>query len=291
MTIIEEMHRDPAAFVERVRQEPSLASFIDDKGSTILHHAVVYPAVVTALLEAGADPNRPDAAGNTAVHLAGRWCALDTLRSLVAAGGNSSTPDADGSTPLYWAVERGRDDVARFLRGEPQVEFEYIPPPKPPAERVRFGRGVSTVATRLVLIAAWVGFAALRAGLRYRSERIALEQRGVVVDGKIVDYQLTTIGHNRRISVYRPIVTYMIDGREYKRYSDRGYELGHVPPEGSVVKVRHLPDKPEVARVVDMDSDEWFLLALFGFFPFTVPLSALIFGLVRGHLFATETTG
>lgn len=284
MSVVDEMHRDPAAFAERVRREPALASFVDERGSTLLHHAVVHPAVTEALVAAGADPNRRDPSGNTPVHLAGKWCALQSLQALIAAGGDASTPDSDGKTPLDWAVERGRDDVARFLRGEP--DFVYTPPPAAPPETVRFTSGVSIAATLIALFLAWIGFAAARAGLRSRSEIRELDTRGVVVTGTVADYLDDTVGINQRKSVWRPIVTYESGGRSYKRYTERAYLRELAPPKGSAVQVVHLPDRPEVARVKGIDPRQWVALTLFGWLAIVLPISLVILGTLRGHLFA-----
>ncbi|MEO6260051.1 MAG: ankyrin repeat domain-containing protein, partial [Thermoanaerobaculia bacterium] len=274
----------PAAFAERVRREPSLAAFIDEKRSTLLHHAVVHAAVTEALIAAGADPNRRDSRGNTPVHLAGKWCALDALRSLLAAGGDASTLDSTGKTPLDWALERGREDVARFLRGEPDVEFVYIRPPVPPRVPEKFGIRISVLLTLLALFVAWVGWAILRSGLQNRRDYIALRGRGVVVEGTVVDFmEGKSTGRSSR-TTHRPVVAYRSGGREYRRITDHAYVSGR-PEIGVKMEVLQLPDTPETARVAGQDTDAWLLPSLLGSLGILIPLALVTSGLLRRNLF------
>ncbi|KAK7464615.1 hypothetical protein BaRGS_00037854 [Batillaria attramentaria] len=79
--------------------------------STLLHEAVSMSSaeLVEMLIRAGADANRTNQDGRTALHLACRGGHVDIVRSLIAAGTN------DGKTCLHVAVWRGHEDVVRLL--------------------------------------------------------------------------------------------------------------------------------------------------------------------------------
>jgi len=62
--------------------------------------------LTSALLEAGADPNKADALGGTALHVAPD---LATASLLLDKGANPNAQDQDGFTPLRSQVEKGRD--------------------------------------------------------------------------------------------------------------------------------------------------------------------------------------
>lgn len=105
-------------------------------GRTPLMYAVALPPeaalpVVRALLTGGADPNRPDAGGRTALHHAieagtGHGASIrareraspETVRLLLAAGADPDQQDAAGRSPLFPAAERacsyGPDETAIF---------------------------------------------------------------------------------------------------------------------------------------------------------------------------------
>lgn len=83
------------------------------KRRTPLHQAAAVDCVacVAALLAAGADPRRTDAAGRSAVHFAGPR----SIAVLHLAGVDVNTPDAAGWTALHWAAWAGSAERLRTL--------------------------------------------------------------------------------------------------------------------------------------------------------------------------------
>jgi uncharacterized protein len=74
------------------------------------------PAVVKALLAAGADPNRPDATGATALHLAAAAGNPDAVSALLEKGANPNVRENEwGQTPLFFAAENNRAAAIKVL--------------------------------------------------------------------------------------------------------------------------------------------------------------------------------
>ncbi|KAL8826389.1 MAG: hypothetical protein Q9191_003834 [Dirinaria sp. TL-2023a] len=71
-----------------------------------------------ALLEAGADPNRREYDGWSALHWTATNRHTDLCELLLKHGADPSVKDTRGSKPLDWAVERGCEDIVRLLSGE-----------------------------------------------------------------------------------------------------------------------------------------------------------------------------
>lgn len=68
------------------------------------------------LLDGGADVNRRDNRGRTALIIAAsEHCYKDTLKELVRAGADVNVADKDGKTALHYALRYGSQDVARYL--------------------------------------------------------------------------------------------------------------------------------------------------------------------------------
>ena len=95
---------------------------VDDAtpGETPLDRAVImHDAPLAALLlEHGANPDHPSAAGLTALHRAAIRGHTELVGLLLAHRANPDARDRSGRTPLDWAVLAGRQDVAAVLRGE-----------------------------------------------------------------------------------------------------------------------------------------------------------------------------
>jgi hypothetical protein len=68
------------------------------------------------LLDDGASPNSCNRVGQTALHIAAIWNALDALRCLIKAGADVNAQNSlRGSTPLHAAASRGSIEAARIL--------------------------------------------------------------------------------------------------------------------------------------------------------------------------------
>lgn len=73
-------------------------------------------AAQPVLLDGGADVNRKDARGRTALIIAAdEHCYNDTIKELVRAGADVNAADANGKTALHYALSYGSQDVARYL--------------------------------------------------------------------------------------------------------------------------------------------------------------------------------
>ena len=90
------------------------------EGKTALHIAINAPAdrrdeMVSALLEAGADPSITDRKGRCPVHLAAIIDDDAVLRRLITAGSLVDVEDSDGETPLTLAASHGSWRCMRIL--------------------------------------------------------------------------------------------------------------------------------------------------------------------------------
>ncbi|XP_003216666.1 cyclin-dependent kinase 4 inhibitor B [Anolis carolinensis] len=73
------------------------------------------PQIAALLLEAGANPNRPDPSGFLPTHDAAREGFLDTIKVLHQGGARLNLPDAQGRLPIDLAQEEGHSHVVQFL--------------------------------------------------------------------------------------------------------------------------------------------------------------------------------
>jgi len=110
------------------RADPNLGRV--ESGETPLHHVLCGPGsysekleIVTMLLEAGADPNRPARTGirsfnlmrdvrvrgESPLHRAAAYASLEVIDALLAAGADKSVRDAHGDSPLTWGSLHLRD--------------------------------------------------------------------------------------------------------------------------------------------------------------------------------------
>jgi ankyrin repeat protein len=88
-----------------------------------LHSASVSPApaIVTMLLEYGAQVNAKQHGGWTPLHAAAFNGDLPMAKNLIAHGADPQAASDDGKTPLAVAVEKGHGPLASWLRGEPDT--------------------------------------------------------------------------------------------------------------------------------------------------------------------------
>jgi hypothetical protein len=86
-------------------------------GATPLHWACHLDdaGAVSALLDAGADPNRANRWGRTALHVAVRRGCADVARLLIARGADLHAPTREGWTPLHVAQRCGRPEMVELL--------------------------------------------------------------------------------------------------------------------------------------------------------------------------------
>jgi uncharacterized protein len=73
-------------------------------------------ALVTLLLDHGADVNETNAAGSTPLHKAAVLGNATLVRLLLARGANVNARNSGGQTPLTHALFKGHDEVVALLR-------------------------------------------------------------------------------------------------------------------------------------------------------------------------------
>ena len=90
---------------------------VDDEGKTALMFAAEkgYKDVVEHLVEAGAGINNACEKGLTALHLASERGNISIVEHLVEVGAEINRSSAKGHTPLYFASQYGHADVVRYL--------------------------------------------------------------------------------------------------------------------------------------------------------------------------------
>jgi ankyrin repeat protein len=129
-----------------VTQNPDLVDAPDEQGQPPLHNAVVdsYFSLQMWLLDHRANPNAPNARGETALHLAAladRTPDRRTIRALIRRGADPNAVREDGSTPLHVAagfgpeaslralLEGGADPRRRSHRGDTPLHAAATPQP------------------------------------------------------------------------------------------------------------------------------------------------------------------
>lgn len=72
-------------------------------------------AILNELLEAGADPDSPNALGTTALMMAAKSGNIEAIKSLLDHGAKPNATEAHGETALMFAAAENRADAIRFL--------------------------------------------------------------------------------------------------------------------------------------------------------------------------------
>lgn len=95
-----------------------------NNGATALHLAADGPGpeFVRLLLQAGADPNAEDGAGQTPMHVAAFSGDCDSLRELLAYG-FPDAQDCSGNTPLHLAIYEERIEAIRMLSSRSSIDI------------------------------------------------------------------------------------------------------------------------------------------------------------------------
>lgn len=115
------VERGDIGLLALVSPDAGAVNLADAAGRTALHYAVVHAAitgkdeVLHAALKLGADPNREDREGHSALHLACAKGFSDVARILLESGADPNARTRDGVAPLTLAVERGSDSTVRVL--------------------------------------------------------------------------------------------------------------------------------------------------------------------------------
>ena len=92
--------------------DPSLAT---ENGGSPLVSALSKPEMLNLLLKAGADPNGVDRYGDPVLFLALFSVSTEAAEALIEAGADVNRPGADGRTPLTRARDGGAEDISKFL--------------------------------------------------------------------------------------------------------------------------------------------------------------------------------
>ncbi len=137
--------------------DPSLINTQAGRGKTPLHQGVTSgreqtDAVLTLLLERGADPNARDVTGMTPLHVAASWTTRSRAALLVTGGADVNARDAIGNTPLHEAVLHGRVAMTDFLLksgSDPKLENSLGETPLDLAEKGGFERIAGLIQARL----------------------------------------------------------------------------------------------------------------------------------------------
>src|SRR5690606_37441851 len=94
--------------------DPFAPSAAGDPALSLAVH-LGWDRLIARLLETGVDPDARDARGMTALHLAAALAREDVLRTLVRHGAAIDMRAQDGQTPLGVALASGRRDLADWL--------------------------------------------------------------------------------------------------------------------------------------------------------------------------------
>lgn len=120
------LHATNMDVVEALLAADARAYAADAYGRTPMHNVAVRgsqhenpigAALVDALFEAGADPNRVDHLGQAPLHVAALWGGdPGVVEALIASGASADLADDAGRTPIDLAKERGEDSPVLGIR-------------------------------------------------------------------------------------------------------------------------------------------------------------------------------
>ena len=91
---------------------------VDKYGNTPLYWAAFkgYTKIVELLLKAGADPKHVNNNGNTPLYWAALEGYLKIVELLLKAGADPKHVNNNGNTPLYWATRNGYTKIVELLK-------------------------------------------------------------------------------------------------------------------------------------------------------------------------------
>lgn len=100
------------------RSSMNVNDFIDTNGNSLLHWAVIMNdrAMVVLLIELGADVNKADRSGRTALHqLTASANSIEIAKVLIDSGADVNVGDKEERTPLHEAVSSANTEITRLL--------------------------------------------------------------------------------------------------------------------------------------------------------------------------------
>lgn len=159
-----------------------------------------------------------------------------------------------------------------------------------PHRSTQLGLGIKGSLILLIIgsMIAFIGYRALQGALQVRHDNIALAQDSIRVTGRIVDHELHTDNSAQRVSRYRPVVGYSVEGHDYQVTAQNGAELTQTVTElkvGTPIDVVFPRGRPADARVVGFEFDGWVGLAIVGVGLMLVPLALFAWGVWARFLF------
>ncbi len=161
----------PTTVIERLLQAGAEIETADREGMRALHHGADMPAMVQALLAAGAEPNVSCFYGSTPLMVAATIHEPDSVRQLLEAGADPDAVSNDGGSVLFYA---GGDPESRALIEKQATVF---------SRPVMFEHAVDTHALeQAVRFGDWEGLAEML-------ETAAIEDKQKLIESLNFDYR------------------------------------------------------------------------------------------------------